>query len=113
MIRRASILLAAFLPFAANAQTVTMEEYKHPKSETFRTFNRLYLAGVKDALVIYNVNVPGAEKLFCMPGQLVLTTEQADDILLRWEKQQTKNTDDLPIGIALLFGLEETFPCPK
>jgi Rap1a immunity proteins len=111
MIRAAAMILGIFLPFAASAQTVRLEGYLHPKNETFRTFNQLYLAGVVDGLILYSVS--GADKLFCIPGKLALTTEQAENILLSWAKKQTKNTNDLPIGIALLGGLEETFPCDK
>ncbi len=110
MIRIAVIVLGVLLSFAANAQTVRLESYLHPKNEMFRTFNQLYLAGVVDGLVIYSVGT--ADKLFCMPGKLALTTEQAANILLSWAKKQTQNTNDLPIGIALLGGLKETFPCP-
>jgi hypothetical protein len=111
MIRVAVIAFGVLLSFAANAQTVGLESYLHPKNEEYRTFNKLYLAGVVDGLIVYSL--AGADKLFCIPGKLALTTEQAENILLSWAKKQTKNTNDLPIGIALLGGLEETFPCPK
>ena len=108
---RVAIILGVFLSFAANAQTVRMESYLYPENETFRTFNKLYLAGVKDGLILYSTS--GTDKLFCIPGNLALTTEQADDILLGWAKKRTKIINDLPIAIALLGGLKETFPCAK
>ena len=118
MVRIALILLAAFLPFAANAQPAFLESYLHPKDEIERILSKLYLEGLRDGLITYNAKI--ADKLFCMPEGIVLTAELADTILLRWVKKQTKNTSDLPAGIAnfpvavaLVSGLEETFPCHK
>ena len=31
----------------ATAQTVRMQQYRHPKEETDRAFNKLYLAGAR------------------------------------------------------------------
>ena len=52
----------------------------------------------------------GQTPLFCLPGKLALTTDQADDILKR-EAKKVPPSDDMPIGILLLAGLRETFPC--
>jgi hypothetical protein len=105
------IVTLLLLPSGVEAQTVTMEKYRHPKDGMDRLFNRLYLAGVKDGLITYNV--VSSDNLFCMPGGLALATEQAEDIILRWAKKQTQNIDNMPIGVALLHGLRETFLCPN
>ena len=101
----------AFWSSVAAPQEVRLEQYRHPKTEEFRDFNRLYLGGVKSRLIAYNVYLTAEHKeTFCLPGALALTTEQADDILLRWAKRH-QPPDDFPISIALLYGLQETFPC--
>ena len=101
----------AFWSSVAAPQEVRLEQYRHPKTEEFRDFNRLYLGGVKSGLIAYNVYLTAEHKeTFCLPGALALTTEQADDILLRWAKRH-QPPDDFPISIALLYGLQETFPC--
>jgi hypothetical protein len=110
MLRAAVIVFGVLLSFEADAQTVRLEKYLHPKNEFFRDFNKFYLAGVVDGLI--TANLAAANKIFCLPPNLALTTEQADSILKNWAQKQTKNTNDLPIAIALLGGLEETFPCP-
>jgi hypothetical protein len=118
MIRIASILLAALLPFEANAQPAFLESYLHPKDGTDRIIARTYLEGLRDGLVSYNAMI--AEKRYCMPEGIVLTDELADAAILGWVKKQTKNTSDLPphianfpVAVALISGLEETFPCRK
>jgi hypothetical protein len=111
MIRVAVIVLGVLLSFAANAQTVRMGEYLHPRGDRDETFNQLYLAGAKDALFVYNTLSP--DKRYCLPQNLTLTTEQASDILRRWAKKQTSNIEEALLAQALLYALQETFPCPK
>src|SRR6202035_10706 len=96
----------------AKPQEVRIEQYRHPKTEDFREFDRLYLGGVKSGLIAYNISLTREHKepAFCLPGALALTNEQADDILLRWAKKH-QPPDDFPISLALLYGLQETFPC--
>ena len=111
MIRIAVIVFGVLLSFAANAQTVTIGQYLHPKDDMENTFNQLYLAGTKDGLFVYNLLT--TEKNYCPPKDFVLTTEQADDIVRRWAKKQTFNIEEMVLGQALLYGLQEIFPCPK
>jgi hypothetical protein len=75
-----------------------------------KTFNELYLAGVKDGLLASNVFT--TDKQYCPPKELALTTEQAADIVKRWAKKQTVNIEEMTLGMALLYGLKEIFPCP-
>ena len=56
------VMLASATAFAwgllscdANAQTVTVEQYQHPKGETEMNFNKAYLEGLKDGLMAYNL----------------------------------------------------------
>jgi hypothetical protein len=111
-----SIALAIQTTFAA-AQTVTVESYLHPRDRSEEQVNQIFLAGSKDALVVFNVGV-GQEyglnqQFFCLPDKLALTTAQADNIVRQWLKEQASTITEMPISMALLFGLQETFPCKK
>ena len=106
------MLLGFLLPYVANAQTVTMEQYRHPKTEKDLNFNRAYLAGIKDGLIAYNMS--SENKLFCMPGLIpVLTFEQANDVVMRWANKKGIDANGLPLGLTLLYGLKETYRCSK
>jgi len=108
-ITSAAMLLGVSLSFGATAQTVTLEQYKHPKTEKDLNFNRIYMIGVKDGLIAYNMS--SQDKLFCMPGVLpVLTFEQANDIVMRWARK-TSGSADMALGHALLYGLKDAYPC--
>ncbi len=110
-IASAAIVLIVSLTISATAQTVTLEQYKHPKTEKDLNFNRTYMIGIKDGLIAYNMS--SQDKLFCMPGVLpALTFEQANDIVMRWARK-TSGDADLPLGRALFFALRDAFPCGK
>ena len=111
------IVSACFLALAAApvaAADVRLDSYRNPPSETFRTFNRIYLDGVKSGLMAYNawINVRGGQPAFCMPADLVMTTEQAEDIMLKSADKRAAKGDTL-IAILLQSGLQDTFPCDK
>jgi hypothetical protein len=97
---------------AASAQTVRLEQYRNPAEPKFKDLNRLYLAGVRDGLIAYSVRQDPKDRVFCMPPKQLLTAEQAEDIMLRFaEKRQLPG--NTPIGVPLLGGLAEAFPCEK
>jgi hypothetical protein len=88
----------------------------HQKSETDRLFSKSYLKGAVDGLLAYETFVAKAKNgtpLFCLSPKLAITDDQVEEIMLRWLKEQTADTKELPISMALLWGLEETFPCGK
>ena len=109
------VALAAIFPgglFAsgAHAQTVTMEQYQHPKSEKDFSFNKPYFEGIKDGLVAYNIS--REDRLFCLGGDPpVLTFDRANDILLHWARKRGGDAAGLPLGLALLYSLKDAFPC--
>ena len=113
MQRQLAVMTAALLALtsgAASAQSVRLEQYQHPSEPKFETFNRLYLAGVRDGLIAYSVN--GKEHLFCLPPSTVLSPEQTEDIMLRYaEKKHLPGT--ILIALPLLGGLKEAYPCDK
>ena len=113
MKRAACVAMALCLVSAAQAQTVRYKQFANPGNEKDAIFNKVYLAGVRDALQTVNGSfvAQGAPPLFCMPPSLALTEEQAEDIVRRIAAMATRDIDDMPIAIILLRGLKETFPC--
>jgi hypothetical protein len=107
------LVVAAFLTLAsgsASAQTVRLEQYQHPSEPKFKVFNHLYLKGVVDGFIAYSVALKARD--FCIPPELAITVEQAEDIMLRYaEKKQLPGT--VPIAMPLFGGLKDAFPCPK
>jgi len=56
----------------------------------------------------------GKPKLFCAPESIKLTGDQLIDILRQWvEANRTRapDIDAAPPAAALLYALEEAFPC--
>ena len=110
IIASAVIVLGGWLASGANAQTVTVEQYQHPKGEKDFSFNKPYFEGIKDGLVAYNMSLEG--RLFCLGGDPpVLTFDRANDILMRWARKRGGDGAGMPLGLALLYSLKETFPC--
>jgi hypothetical protein len=110
MIASTATLLGGLLSSGANAQTVTIEQYQHPKGEKDLNFNKSYLEGIKDGLIAYNMSLE--DKLFCLGGMPpVLTFERASDTVLHWARKRGADTASLPLGLAMLYSLKEAFPC--
>jgi hypothetical protein len=107
------LVIAALLALAssfASAQTVRLEQYQHPSEAKFKVFNRVYLKGVVDGIIAYSV--ARHAKDFCMPPELAITVEQAEEIMLQYaEKKQLAGT--IPIAVPMLGGLKDAFPCTK
>ena len=110
MMASATAFLGGWLSTDASAQTITVEQYQHPKGEKDLNFNKPYLEGIKDGLVAYNMSVEA--RLFCLgDGPSVLTFERANDTLLAWARKRRGDAAGLPLGLALLYSLKEAFPC--
>jgi hypothetical protein len=110
MIASAAIFSGGLLCSDANAQTVTVEQYQHPKGEKDLIFNKSYLEGIKDGLITYNISVE--DRLFCLGGMPpVLTFERASETLLRWARKRGGDAAGMSLGLALLYSLKEAFPC--
>ncbi|THD49528.1 MAG: hypothetical protein E8A46_19985 [Bradyrhizobium sp.] len=94
----------------ANAQALTVEQFQHPKGERDLNYNKSYLEGIRDGLIAYNMSVE--DRLFCLGGMPpLLTFEQASDTLLKWARKRKGDAAGLPLGLALLYSLKESFPC--
>ena len=110
MIASTAIFSGELLCSDANAQTVTVEQYQHPKGEKDLIFNKSYLEGIKDGLITYNISVE--DRLFCLAGMPpVLTFERASETLLRWARKRGGDVAGMSLGLALLYSLKEAFPC--
>jgi len=110
MMASATALLGGWLATDASAQTITVEQYQHPKGEKELNSNKPYLEGIKDGLIAYNMSIE--DRLFCLgDGPSVLTFERANDTLLQWARKRRGDAAGLPLGLGLLYSLKEAFPC--
>jgi hypothetical protein len=110
MMASVAMLSAGWLCADANAQTITVEQFQHPKGEKELNFNKPYLEGIKDGLIAYNMSVEG--RLFCLgEAQPTLSFERASDILLLWARKRKGDAAGLQLGLAMLYSLKEAFPC--
>jgi hypothetical protein len=110
MMASATAFLGGWLATDASAQTITVEQYQHPKGEKELNSNKPYLEGIKDGLIAYNMSVE--DRLFCLgDGLSVLTFERANDTLLQWARKRRGDAAGLPLGLGLLYSLKEAFPC--
>jgi len=103
------VLFRIFFCTDAYAQTVTVEQYRHPQNEKDLSTNKVYFNGIKDGLVAYNMRAE--EKLFCSPGASTLTFERASELLIRWARKRGSSADSLPLSLSVLQSLQEAFPC--
>ena len=113
MLRRMVIaLMLVSLTSSANAALLRFKDYKTSKDRWGKAVNKVYLDGVKQGLLAFDAElaVEGRQRLFCLPQNLALTVEQAEDIMLR-EANKTTDPDKFPISVLLINGLKETFPC--
>jgi len=105
----AAAFVSLSLCFGAQAQTVTLGQFQHPKSAKDLEVNRAYLVGAAEALIAYNAAAEG--KLFCLPGLVPkLTFEEANDLVLHWARK-TSGSTGISLASALLFGLRAAHPC--
>jgi len=111
------ILSACFLALTAvpvAASDVRLDSYRNPKNEALRNFNQLYLDGVRSGFMAYNawMKSHGGQPAFCLPENLAMPVEQAEDIMLR-RADKTSAKGEMLVSILLLNGLRDTFPCEK
>jgi hypothetical protein len=87
---------------------------KYRDYPNYRDAYRLYLNGVKEGLLAFNTKIEsdGKDPYFCLPNKLALTTDKAEDIMLRTANKR-RLRDDTPVASVLLYGLIDTFPCRR
>jgi Rap1a immunity proteins len=110
--RMKCVAIALCIASGANASTLRLKNYMAPEDEKQRILNAVYLDGLKDGLMAFNIALrrTGAAPLFCLPPTLALTSDQTDDILMQEAKSQ-RYPDDMIVSIVLLAGLRKAFPC--
>jgi hypothetical protein len=116
---RTLVVMACFLAlgaFEARAD-YKVKDYKFMMASTdknvvfvMRTFVNGLGAGIAWA------NTASEEKLYCQPPQLALAVENYIDIINRqiakFAKKETESKlEDEYVGLMLMMGLTETFPC--
>ncbi len=108
----ACILSLTATPVAA--ADVRLDFYRNPPKESMRGFSHAYLDGVKTGLLISNWRLKhlGSQPLFCTPDDLVISTEQAEEIMLKAAEKRNAKGDAL-VAVLLQWGMQDTFPCPK
>jgi hypothetical protein len=114
MITKVVIALILFgLTSSANAMTVIFKDYKAANNDE-KAFYYLYLDGVREGIIELNgvLEDKRQQPLFCLPEKLELTIEQTEDIMMR-QAEKITDPDQLPIGLLLAQGLQNTFPCDE
>jgi hypothetical protein len=114
MITKAVIALILFgLTSSANAMTIIFKDYKAATSDE-KAFYLFYLDGVREGIIELNVVLEEKRQqpLFCLPEKLALTVGQAEDIMMR-QAEKITDPEQLPIGLLLAQGLQNTFPCDE
>ena len=115
MLRRMVIALILFgLTSSANAMTVIFKDCKAAANKDEKAFYLLYLDGVREGIIELNavLKEKRQQALFCLPEKSELTVGQAEDIMMR-QAEKITDPDQLPIGLLLAQGLQNTFPCDE
>ncbi|WP_257834917.1 hypothetical protein [Burkholderia glumae] len=108
-------LLGLWIAHYASAGTVAEFRKAKRAAETYpATANSLkaYVGGLGQGMFWANIalEAQGEKKLFCPPRKLALSFDNYSSVLDREvAKPATRDTDD--IGLLLLQGLVDTFPC--
>jgi len=108
------MLRAARVWSNVNAASILFRTYESPIDKADKAALKVYLDGVKEGIIMLNVTlqVEGRQPLFCQPQKLVLTVEQAEEIMMR-RATKMADPDGVPISIILIHGLQDTFPCDE
>jgi hypothetical protein len=109
-----SACLLALSVAPAAAADVRLESYRSANTEGLRNAYHLYLDGVRGGLMASNawMKSHAGQQAFCMPGNLAMTTEQTEEIMLKSADKRAAK-DDWLVASLLLWGLQDTFPCEK
>jgi hypothetical protein len=108
-------LAAVFLASTAQA-TMTIKDFKDAKRVGGQTWNltQVYLEGVGEGYASANASLATNQKqqIFCVPTHFSLNLQNMLDILDKeFAHPKPIYTDDFPLVIVLLDGLERAFPC--
>ena len=110
--------LAAMLSLAPMKASAFMSvgDYVSENDADNRALNKIYLSGIVQGLQTYNgIQVADKQRvIFCVPHTLAISEDEADHILSRWiGPRRGQSADKLPIGLAMMYALADTFPCQQ
>jgi hypothetical protein len=89
----------------------------HRKAMALRGADYWFIQGTVNGLAWANgvLAQNGAPPLYCQPSKMALTGEQVLDILNRYLDERlaekSKKWEGIPLGLGVLFALQEVFPC--
>jgi hypothetical protein len=114
----ALLMLVACVPLAGAEMTVKQyHKDSHSRNEYIAGGVKMYVMGVGQGIGWANVaaaknNAP----LYCQPSNFAINANNYIDILNKMidtfsTTTTAKELDEFPIGMLLLMGLQQTFPC--
>jgi hypothetical protein len=108
--------LFLLLPIAAQASVADVFQQLDNGSVADKNFVKTLVAGIEDGFSAVNDELydNGKPMLYCVPETTKLTSDQLIDILRRWveaNRSKAPDIDAAPPAAALLYALEEAFPC--
>ncbi len=114
------LVLCALLFIAVNASAdLTLKDYLAMKNDEKRgLYLDFYVQGIGEGTAWSNtlLEEKGQPLLYCQPGKLALDYKDYKSIIDKMiENMKAKNKfkEDWPIGLILMFGLQEAYPCKK
>lgn len=125
------VTIFIFLLFLVNsANALTVKQYEDTikiKDKETQTMIKMYISGLGQGYYWANLLSKRDLKdaLFCPPEEMALNFENYKNILEEeikktrkmilssGKKEGFKSLEETPIGMILLFGLKDTFPCSK
>jgi hypothetical protein len=111
------IVLGSVLFAGQVSANITVKTYEEDKAAGGNQWNatRVYIDGVGAGLQSANAALRSGKQqpLFCEPLNFVITSENLLNILDQriGKGSLSPMSEDLPIEIVLLIGLQKTFPC--
>jgi hypothetical protein len=108
--------LLLLLPIAAQASIADVFQQLDHGTVDDKNFVKTLIVGIEDGFNAVNdeLNDNGKPMLYCAPESTKLTGDQLIDILRRGveaNRAKAPDIDTAPPAAALLYALEEAFPC--
>jgi hypothetical protein len=104
------LTLFYFTLSSANAASILFKTYKSSIDKADKAALKVYLDGVKEGIVMFNVTLQaeGRQPLFCQPQKLA----EAEEIMMHKAKKMA-DPDGVPISIILIHGCKIRFPATR
>ena|ERR1700677_567330 len=110
--------LLLLLPAAAQASIADVFQQLDHGTVDDKNFVKALVVGIEDGFSAVNDELSdnGKPMLYCAPETPKLTGDQLIDILRRWVEANRAKAPDMdvaPPAAALLYALEEAYPCSE